>query len=138
MNEKLVETEFAGRDAPLHIGGKGFVGMGVLAGLGAVLAAASCCVLPLALAALGVGAGLSAALVWLEPLRGPLTALSLLAVAGGWWAWLRRRNACSTSASCAARSSGGSILAMLVAGTALVAIALVWNRLEAPLMKAIL
>lgn len=111
--------------------------IGVLASFGAVFAAASCCVLPLALAALGVGAGLSSTFAALMPLRWPLTALSLIGLAAGWWAYARRRRACAADLSCTVPLPSRATPIMLAIGTALTLIALIWDRLEAPLMKVL-
>ncbi|WP_310107411.1 mercuric transporter MerT family protein [Sphingomonas sp. BE138] len=111
--------------------------IGALASFGAVFAAASCCVLPLALAALGMGAGLSSTFATLMPLRWPLTALSLIGLAAGWWAYARRRRACAADRSCTVPLPSRATPIMLAIGSALTLIALIWDRLEAPLMKAI-
>lgn len=111
--------------------------IGALASFGAVFAAASCCVLPLALAALGMGAGLSSTFATLMPLRWPLTALSLVGLAAGWWAYARRRRACAADRSCTVPLPSRATPIMLAIGSALTLIALIWDRLEAPLMKAI-
>ncbi len=55
--------------------------VGVMAGISAFFAAAACCVLPAALAAFGVGAGLSSSLSAFVPFRLPLMILATLAVA---------------------------------------------------------
>lgn len=109
----------------------------MLASFGAVLAAASCCVLPLALAALGVGAGLSGTFAALMPLRWPLTALSALGLAAGWWSYARRRRACAADRSCTVPLPSRATPILLAIGTALTLIALLWARLEAPLMRAL-
>ena len=111
--------------------------LGALASFGAVLAAASCCVLPLALAALGLGAGLSSTFAALMPLRWPLTALSLVGLAAGWWTYSRQRKACAVERSCTVPLPSSAIPVVLAIGTTLTLIALVWDRLEAPLMKAL-
>lgn len=115
----------------------GLSAFGALASFGAVLAAASCCVLPLALAALGVGAGLSSTFAALTPLRWPLTALSILGFAAGWWSYARRRRACAADRSCTVPLPSRATPILLAIGTALALVALIWNRLEAPLMKAL-
>ena len=110
---------------------------GAFASFGAVLAAASCCVLPLALAALGVGAGMSSSFAALMPLRWPLTLLSILGLTAGWWVYVQRRRACAADQSCSLTLPSRTTLALLTAGTALTFVALAWDRLEAPLMKAV-
>lgn len=96
----------------------------MLASFGAVFAAASCCVLPLALAAL-------------MPLRWPLTALSLIGLAAGWWAYVRPRRSCAADRSCTVPLPSRATPIMLAIGSGLTLIALIWDCLEAPLMKAI-
>ena len=115
----------------------GLTSLGAIASFGAVLAAASCCVLPLALAALGVGAGLSSTFAALMPLRWPLTALSVLGLAGGWWFYAQRRRACAADETCALPSPSPATPIALAVGTALTLVALMWDRFEAPLMKAV-
>ncbi|MBW6532763.1 hypothetical protein KZ820_18625 [Sphingomonas sp. RRHST34] len=109
--------------------------LGALASFGAVLAAASCCILPLAFAALGVGASLSSTFAALMPLRWPLTALSVLGLAAGWWFYARRRRACAVDRSCTIPLPSRVTPIVLAIGTALTLIALIWDRLESPLMK---
>ncbi len=117
--------------------GTGLSLLGALASFGAVFAAASCCVLPVALAALGVGAGLSSTFAALMPLRWPLTALSILGLATGWWFYARRRRACALDRSCTMPLPSRATPIVLAIGTTLTVIALLWDRLEAPLMKAL-
>src|SRR3546814_2551251 len=66
---------------------------GVAASLAALFSAAACCVLPLALGAIGIGAGGLAVLV---PLHWPLTLAAGAAVSIGWLLDVRRRRACSS------------------------------------------
>lgn len=122
---------------PIGHADKGLSALGALAGFGAVFAAASCCVLPLALAALGVGAGLSSTFATLMPLRWPLTALSTLGLVAGWWSYARRRRACTTDRSCTLPLPSRATPIVLALGTAMTLIALIWDRVEAPLMKAL-
>src|SRR3546814_17046943 len=67
--------------------------LGVAASLAALFSAAACCVLPLALGAIGIGAGGLAVLV---PLHWPLTLAAGAAVSIGWLLDVRRRRACSS------------------------------------------
>ncbi|MDR6790850.1 hypothetical protein J2Y58_004238 [Sphingomonas sp. BE138] len=84
-----------------------------------------------------MGAGLSSTFATLMPLRWPLTALSLIGLAAGWWAYARRRRACAADRSCTVPLPSRATPIMLAIGSALTLIALIWDRLEAPLMKAI-
>lgn len=101
-------------------------------GLGGATAGAACCVLPLMLAGVGVGAGWLAPLV---PLHTPLSVIALLAVAGGWFLYLRRRKACVPGNDCAPPSK--VTLVLLVVASVLVAISAALPLVEAPLMKAL-
>jgi mercuric ion transport protein len=98
-------------------------------GFGGVGAAAACCVLPLALASVGIGAtGLAA----LGPLHTPLSAIAFLAVVAGWFFYLRKRRACLAGADCPPPAR--STLALLAAATVFVALSALWPFIEAPLM----
>ena len=57
MNQETIPREPLGAPTSRRRADTGLSALGALASLAAVLAAASCCVLPLALAALGLGAG---------------------------------------------------------------------------------
>lgn len=111
------------------------LGLGALAAAGvAVLAWASCCVLPLALAAAGLSAGT------LSLLAGQRSWITLAAIAlfmtAGWVAWRQSRR-CRTDPACP-RPSRWTIGMLVVAGMLLL-IALVWQPvLEAPLLHALL
>ena len=99
-------------------------------GFGGVGAAAACCVLPLALASIGIGAsGLAA----LGPLHTPLSAIALVAVVAGWFFYLRKRRACAAGADCSPPAS--STLSFLVAATAFVALSAIWPFIESALMS---
>jgi len=109
---------------------QGLAALGAVTGIGGVGAAAACCVLPLALASVGVGAtGLAA----LGPLHAPLSAIALLAIIGGWFFFVRRRRACAAGADC--QPPAPSTLPLLSVATAFVALAAVWPFIEAPLMR---
>lgn len=103
--------------------------IGVVTGAGGVFAAASCCVLPLALASVGVSA---AGLASLGTLHTPLSAIALLAMIAGWFFYVRRRRACAgdEGSNRATRKS----LVLLIIASLLVAAAAVWPFIEAPLM----
>lgn len=137
MNQRTIPHEAPGSPALPRGAGAGLSALGALASLGAVLAAASCCVLPLALAALGVGAGISSTFSALMPLRWPLTALSLVGLVAGWWTYARRRRACTLDQSCTVPLPSRATPVVLVIGTAMMLVAMVWDRLEAPLLKVL-
>ena len=106
--------------------------VGTAAGATALFSAAACCVLPLAFAALGLGAGGLAAFV---PYHWPLTIASTVAVSIGWLLYLRKRLACAEGAECASAPPRRATLVLLCIATAAVALSAVWPRfIEAPLM----
>jgi mercuric ion transport protein len=108
---------------------QGLATVGAIMGFGGVSAAAACCVLPLALASVGVGAsGLAA----FGPLHSPLSAIALLVVAAGWFFYAKKRRACTTDAECPRPSP--ATLPLLVVASALVALSAIWPFIEAPLM----
>lgn len=108
-------------------------------GLGAVTAAAACCVLPLALASLGVGAGLAGTLAGLASVRTPLFVLSAGTLAVAWIMWWRKREtACAREKACAADAKPYRSFSLLIAATVLVSLAAIWGSIEPTLMKWIL
>jgi mercuric ion transport protein len=114
---------------------KWFAALGLVAGLGAIVAS-SCCVIPLGLAALGASAsvlfGLGAVAAW----RIPLLSLSAMMIVGGWGAWwLKRPAECSTGASCASPQRSRATLALLLCATAIVLTAASWSYIDPTLLK---
>ena len=106
--------------------------VGTAASVTALFSAAACCVLPLALAAMGVGAGGLAAFV---PFHWPLTIAASLAIAVGWFLYFRRKRACTTVESCSVAPTARATLVMLIVASVIVAISAIWSYIEAPLMK---
>ena len=115
----------------------GVAALGAVASFGAVFAAAACCVLPAALAALGVGAGLSSSFSALVPFHWPLTIAAVAAVAVGWVFYVRRRKLCLSDATCTRAPPTKATFMMLSVATAFVALSAVWPYIEAPLTRAI-
>lgn len=115
---------------------KWFAALGLVAGLGAVVAS-SCCVIPLGLAALGAGAsvlgGLEAVAAW----RVLLLSVSALAIVGGWTAWWPKRQvACaSAGAACASLDRSRTTLTLLVCASAIVLAAASWTYIDPMLLK---
>ena len=99
-------------------------------GAGGVTAGAACCVLPLALAGVGVGASQLAPLV---PLHTPLSVIALLAVAAGWLFYIKRRRACAEGGDCVPPSKATPVL--LFVASVLVVLSAAWAFIEAPLMS---
>ena len=115
---------------------RGVASIAAALGLGAVTAAAACCVLPLALAALGVGAGLAGSFVGLASIRAPLLVLSAVALVVAWVIWWRKREtACASGAACAADAKPRRALGLLIAATMLVGLAGIWGSIEPTMMK---
>lgn len=115
--------------------GKGVTAFGTAGGFAALLSAAACCVLPLAFAAIGLGAG---GLAFLVPYHWPLTIGAGLAVAAGWVLYVRKRRACAISERCAVAPPSRVTLIMLVIATAFVILSAVWpGYIEQPLMRAL-
>lgn len=111
---------------------RGVAALGTLASLGALFSAIACCVLPLSLAALGLGAG---GLAFVVPYHWPLTIAAAAAVAAGWLLHARKRRACAVDPACAAAPPRRSTLVMLCAATVMVVISSLWNFIEQPLMR---
>ena len=99
-------------------------------GAGGVTAVAACCVLPLALASVGIGASQLAPLV---PLHTPLSAIALLAVAASWFFYVRRKRTCAADGDFAPPAKATPVL--LVLASALVILSAAWSFIEAPLMS---
>ena len=113
---------------------KGAANLGVLAGFGALFSATACCVLPLALGALGIGAGGLAAVV---PFHWPLTIAALVAVAVGWFPYLRKRRACASEGECAVSPPSRATFVLLCLATSFVTVSALWGYIEQPLMRAL-
>jgi mercuric ion transport protein len=108
--------------------------VGTLASIAALFSAAACCVLPLGLAALGIGAGGLAAFV---PFRWPLTIGAAVAVAVGWGLYARKRRACAADASCTTAPPAKATVVMLSIASLSVALSALWGFIEQPLMRAL-
>jgi mercuric ion transport protein len=100
-----------------------FATLGLISGTVAVLAA-SCCVLPLALAGLGAGAGIFSALEILVEYQKPLLALSAALVAAAWLLYFRRPGATRTAVA-------------LTVATLLVGSAAAWGHIEGHLLEVV-
>jgi mercuric ion transport protein len=127
----VMVSEAAGVTAHAH---RGVATLGTLASIGALISAAACCILPLALAAIGVG---SAGLSSVVPFHWPLTIAALVAVAAGWFFYFRGRQACVGEATCTIAAPAKSTLILLCVTTLFVTISACWAFIEAPLMRAL-
>jgi mercuric ion transport protein len=116
---------------------KWFAALGLVAGLGAVVAS-SCCVIPLGLAALGAGAGVLGGLETVAEWRVPFLAISALAIVGGWGAWWWKRPApCSSGSDCASPQRSRVTLGLLLCASLIVALAANWGYID-PILLTIL
>lgn len=107
---------------------------GTIGGLAALISASACCVLPFALASIGIGSGGLAVFV---PYRWPLAALALVVVMVGWIVYIRRHRACSVRSDCTASASTKATLAALLVASTLVTVSLLWDFIEQPLQRAL-
>lgn len=111
----------------------GVAAVGTVASVTALISAAACCVLPLALAAIGIGAGGLAAIV---PFHWPLTIAAAIAALAGWAVYIRKRRACAADEGCATAPPTGATFLMLCFATLFVALSALWPfLLEQPLME---
>ena len=121
------------RPVPFEGPDRGVAALGTIAGAGALFSAAACCVLPLAFAALGVGAGGFAAFV---PFHWPMTIAAAAAIVVGWFLYIRKRRACAVDANCGVASPTRATLVMLSLASIFVALSALWpSYLEKPLMN---
>ncbi|MDP9414613.1 MAG: hypothetical protein M3Q08_11095 [Pseudomonadota bacterium] len=111
----------------------GIAAVGTVASIGALFSAAACCILPLGLAAFGIG---SAGLSSVVPFHWPLTITAMIAIGAGWLFYARRRRACARAPARRLRRPG-STFRLLCAATAIVTISGFWSFIEAPLMRAL-
>lgn len=124
-----MSDDFASGSGPAGVEGP-VAAIGTAAGFGALFSAAACCVLPLAFAVAGLGAGGLAAVV---PFHWPLTIAAGAAVAAGWALYLRKRRACAVAPGCDPSPSRATF-AMLCAASLMVALSALWPAfLEQPL-----
>lgn len=114
---------------------KWFAAVGLVAGLGAVVAS-SCCVIPLGLAALGAGAGVLGGVEMVAEWRVPFLMVSALAIVGGWGAWWWKRPApCASGASCASPQRSRATLGLLLCASLIVVMAASWGYIDPVLLK---
>lgn len=108
---------------PSGVASKRASALGLVSSVTAFLSAAACCVLPLMLGWLGIGASGLAVIV---PYHWPLTILALVAVAAAWglFAWQTRT-----------RRARRSTVVMLTLASVLTLISTFWEFIEQPLMR---
>lgn len=135
----------AGEDLALHLspglldtaGGKTTL-LGTLSSVAALLAACSCCVLPLALAAIGASTGVSATASALGPLRWPLTGLSVVMVALSWLILIRQRRLARRCPYRRDKRTSSAMVFALGLATATTVLALSWSAVEPSVMRILL
>ena len=120
---------------PLNEGKTAFVS--VISSSAAVLAACSCCILPMVLVAAGLSASLSSVLAPLGSLHWPMTAFSMIAVAASWLIVLRKhRHTSHCHSQAAVKWLKNRQIIMLLVATVMSFIAAAWGYFEPTLMKA--
>lgn len=112
--------------------------LGTLSSVSALLAACSCCILPLALAATGASTSLSSAASALGPLRWPLTAFSVAMVTLSWLILIRQRRLARNCPSQRSARTRGVMVIALSAATAITFLALSWSAVEPTVMRILL
>jgi mercuric ion transport protein len=112
------------------------VGVGTVAGLGALMAS-SCCAVPILLASLGAGGAVFSGLEALVNIRIYLLGAASIAILVSWGIFLRQRRmaACGIDKKCAPvmQTSIGPIV-LLSLGTTSIALALLWDAWFEPLV----
>ncbi|HEY5712474.1 MAG TPA: hypothetical protein VIT38_11320 [Allosphingosinicella sp.] len=111
---------------------RGVATLGTVAGFGALFSAAACCVLPLMLAGIGVGAGGLATII---PFHWPLTIAAVAAVAVGWVLYWQKKRACARDATCTIAPPRRVTFVLLCLATTFVTISAFWSFIETPLMR---
>ena len=137
IQESATPPPAAAPRSTTHTAGGAYAIVGLLTGLGAVVAS-SCCAVPLALASLGAGAGIFGALEILAPWRIPLLVASGIGVGLAWRAWWHGRSpSCEPGTACAERPRSRIALPLLLLATAMVVAAADWNYIELPLLNLV-
>ncbi len=112
-----------------------FAALGLVAGLGAVVAS-SCCFIPLGLAALGAGASVLGGLQMIAEWHVPFLVVSALGIVGGWGAWWWKRPApCVSGSACASPQRSRATLGLLLCASFIVALAASWGDIDPMLLK---
>lgn len=111
----------------------------IISSMSAVLAACSCCILPMALAGVGLSAGLSNTLSPLGSLRWPMTAFSVVAVTASWLIVLRKsRRECACASNPAQKWFLKPQVLVLLVATKFTFVAAAWSFFEPTLMSALM
>jgi mercuric ion transport protein len=109
-------------------------GTGTVVGLGALIAS-SCCVLPLALAGLGVTGAVFGGLAFLAEIRPLLLGGAAVMLALGWaFFFWRRASVCNVGGACAVPARSARTATLLGIGSFIVGLALVWEPYVEPVL----
>lgn len=110
-------------------------GTGTVVGLGALIAS-SCCVLPMALAGLGVTGAVFGGLAFLAEIRPLLLggAAAMLAVGWAFFFWRRRAPVRNVGGACAVPATSARTATLLGIGSLIVGLALVWEPYVEPVL----
>ena len=110
-------------------------GTGAVVGLGALIAS-SCCVLPMALAGLGVTGAIFSGLAFLADIRPLLLGGATVMLALGWafFFWRRRAPVCNVGRACAVSATSARTATLLGFGSFIVGLALVWEPYVEPVL----
>ena len=122
---RLLEAE---QPTPIPAPPTGFLaGAGAVVGLTA-LVSSSCCIVPLALAALGATGAVFSGLEFLAAIRPYLLGTAAVALLAGWWLYFSRRRslAFNSYGTCAAAGTSWRTIGFLALGSTLVGLATVW------------
>lgn len=109
----------------------------LFAGVGAVVASASCCVLPLMLSAVGFGGAWLGELSAVSVYKPYVLGAAAVALALGWIAAFHRRRACVGSEICASQRQKRLIFSTLGLSTLTVATAAGWSLIESSIMAVL-
>ena len=135
----LVAEEVAGQVMPrqkFQPGGAKTTVLSMLSSVGAVLAACSCCILPMLLAGIGLSGSVGSAISPLGPLRWPMAGLSLLMLAISWITVFRQRQrACGCGKIGARQWLRSPKILMLILASLLTTVAVSWGLFEPTLMR---
>jgi mercuric ion transport protein len=108
----------------------------LVSGLGAI-AASSCCLVPLGLAAAGASAGVFSSFEALAEYKTLILGFSAVFLVGGWASWWHKRSTdCCSTSDCSTTDRNKTNAVLLSISSVVIATAFVWDRIEPLLLKA--
>jgi mercuric ion transport protein len=136
--ESMTDASLAGADRPAAVPEPRaglFARIGALVGLTA-LVSSSCCLVPLALAGLGATGAVFSGFEVLAGARPYLLGAAAVALVAGWWQFLARHRsiACNSDGTCAAPGARWRTVGLLVLGSLLVGLAIIWESSIEPVI----